>query len=551
MAVTLTDHRTIWNEADSITGWTGSPTLFTADPDPVESTGSIGYVVSTATVDAFFTGSSTDLTNKLVYVWTLPRGAMDTLANGGISIHVGDGTDRMAYHVGGSNYAGFRHTAGPSRWENFVLDQGNLPTAKTTRAGAEGSLGWNAITQIGATFKTLAKSVGGASNCFVDIIRIGDLSVNNGCVLSVTGGTSGDPGTFAQIAAADQSTANQVAHGLVRELAPGLYGVQGPLRFGNATGTAASWFEDKNAAVSFESRGLRTTVYGIYITDNGTGTTTFKLGTKVGTGSSATGADGCTLLVPSGVGAYFNSGSDTDVTDVFVYGTLFSGFTGGITTGAGQEFIDDTFAGCGTITATNTYLMNSTVSGSTVSANTSSLIWNNNTDPSGYLDGMSFSKGAAAHHAIEFGTSSPTTMTLNGLSFTGFGTSNNANDSVLHIKRTTGTVTINLVGVSGTVSYRTDGATVNLVNSTSLTLTGLKNPTEVRVFNAGTTTAIAGQEDVTTGTFTTGIDAATYTSVDISIISLGYQNLRILGVDVTSDISIPIQQVLDRQYLNP
>lgn len=85
----------------------------------------------------------------------------------------------------------------------------------------------------------------------------------------------------------------------------------------------------------------------------------------------------------------------------------------------------------------------------------------------------------------------------------------------------------------------------------TLTLTGLKNPTEVRVFDAGTTTEIGGQETVTSGTFTTQIDAGTYPDVDIAVISLGYQNTRLLGIDMSGgNVSIPVQQVLDRQYQN-
>lgn len=84
-----------------------------------------------------------------------------------------------------------------------------------------------------------------------------------------------------------------------------------------------------------------------------------------------------------------------------------------------------------------------------------------------------------------------------------------------------------------------------------LEMTGLKNPTEVRVFEAGTTLEIDGQDSVTSGTFSTQIDGGTYPSVDISIISLGYQNTRLLAVDVASgNISIPVQQVIDRQYAN-
>lgn len=83
-------------------------------------------------------------------------------------------------------------------------------------------------------------------------------------------------------------------------------------------------------------------------------------------------------------------------------------------------------------------------------------------------------------------------------------------------------------------------------------LTGLQNPTEVRVYDAGTTTEIAGTEDVTTGTFQASVDVSAYSSVDISILSLGYQNTRLLGVAVdAAGVSIPVQQQVDRQYLNP
>jgi hypothetical protein len=94
---------------------------------------------------------------------------------------------------------------------------------------------------------------------------------------------------------------------------------------------------------------------------------------------------------------------------------------------------------------------------------------------------------ANAIHAIEFGTSSPTSITLRGLDFSGFSASQDVNDSTFHVKRTSGTVTINLVNctsdVSLTNSYRTDGATVSIV----------QNPvtTKVRAVTA-TGTAISG-----------------------------------------------------------
>lgn len=85
-----------------------------------------------------------------------------------------------------------------------------------------------------------------------------------------------------------------------------------------------------------------------------------------------------------------------------------------------------------------------------------------------------------------------------------------------------------------------------------LRLTGLKNPTEVRVFDAGTTTELGGSENVTSGVFEFSYDPDEVSSVDIAVLSLGYQNLRYLAVPLgTSDTAIPVQQQLDRQYNNP
>lgn len=474
MATTVTDHRTVWDEADSVTGWTGgSPSLVTSDPNPVEPTGHIGNVVSTATVDCFFTGTATSLTNKLVYAWALPLGAMDTIALGGVAILAGDGTNRVGYHLAGSDVAVFRHNSGQPFYECLVLDQASLPTQKTVRAGLEASLAWSAITQIGVMFKTLQKSKGGVANCFVDIIRILDLSVNNGCAASISGGTSISPSTFDGFATLDaDSSTNLQSYGLCRKLGAGTYGLQGPIRFGIAG--AASWFADTNVTVVFEARGMRTTVYKLAVIDDGVlaNTSTFKLGTKVGSGVSATGKDGVVITAAAGVGWRFDAQTSAAVDNVFIYGSTFNGAEQGVKLQAGQEFIGGTISNSGAIDlGTGAVFTKNSVPGSTVAADASAVIWNNANDPDTFLDGTSISKGTAAHHAIEFGLTSPLTMTLRNMTFVGFNAANGATDSTLHIKRTTGTVTINVIGGT-TPSYKTAGATVNIVaNPVSVTIT--------------------------------------------------------------------------------
>jgi hypothetical protein len=98
-----------------------------------------------------------------------------------------------------------------------------------------------------------------------------------------------------------------------------------------------------------------------------------------------------------------------------------------------------------------------------IAADASAVVWDSSTDPDGYLEDMIFTKGANAHHAVEFGTSSPTSITVRGLESSGFNASNSQNDSFFYVARTSGTVTINVVGGTGNFSYKSAGATVVIV----------------------------------------------------------------------------------------
>jgi len=166
------------------------------------------------------------------------------------------------------------------------------------------------------------------------------------------------------------------------------------------------------------------------------------------------------------------------------------------------------------------------------------------------ISSSTFKKTAGTRHGIEIsGTAAD--ITLTDLTFTGYASSDGSTgNEAIYVNIASGSMTINVSGGT-TPSIRTAGATVTVVNSVTVTLTGLKNPSEVRVFNAGTTTERSGTgaEDVTGGTHAFSLPANT--SVDISVLSLGYQNMRILAYSTPTSATLPISQVLDRQYLNP
>jgi hypothetical protein len=452
MAVTVTDHRTVVSEADATGGWTGPGTVVTTDPAPVEATASLGATVGATIFDAFFTSAARNLTDAIVYCWVYPRSVTGntTDANGGLMVHLGDGTNRIAYKVNGADSAAFRHDVGPVFWQCLALDTQNRPASPVTRAGAVGSLNIAAITQIGTTVNSLVAAPGMNPTYLVDIIRLFDPAVNDACAITYTGGTSGDPGTFAEIATDDASTANLKAHGVFRRLGEGAYGCQAPIRFGNATGTASSWFEDKNATVIFEARGFQSGRYRIVLRDNGVGTTTFRLGTKIGTGPSAIGADGCSLITSEG--GLFDSATDTDVTDVFVYGTLFQGWSSGVRFRSPQEFISNIFSGCGAVEPNGAVMVNCSVINSSA---TRALLWNTNVDTDGRLDGCGF-VSAGTGHAIEFGADTPTTITLRGVSYAGYALTDGSTGNESVYNNSGKTITINVVG--GTVPTVRNGA---------------------------------------------------------------------------------------------
>lgn len=151
-------------------------------------------------------------------------------------------------------------------------------------------------------------------------------------------------------------------------------------------------------------------------------------------------------------------------------------------------------------------------------------------------------------HAIEIST--PGTYTFSGNKFAGYAVSNGSTGNEAIYNNSGGAVTLNITGGGSTPSIRNGAGASTTVNSNvQITLTGLVNPSEVRIFNAGTTTQIAGQENVTTGTFFFSVGAGV--QVDISILALNYQIQRIKAYSTTSDTTLPIQQIIDRQYLNP
>ena len=105
---------------------------------------------------------------------------------------------------------------------------------------------------------------------------------------------------------------------------------------------------------------------------------------------------------------------------------------------------------------------------------------------------------------------------------------------------------VTLVNGAATAGIINSGGVITLPLRT-LSLTGLQANSEIRVFEAGTTTELAGVED--SGT-TFSDDTIAVSSVDIVVHNINYEYIRITGADTTSNLSLPIQQRFDRSYSN-
>lgn len=209
-------------------------------------------------------------------------------------------------------------------------------------------------------------------------------------------------------------------------------------------------------------------------------------------------------------------------------------------------------------TLTNNKFINCAVQ----AVNTAAVKWNVDAQTSGKLDGSVFTSGGTGY-GVELGANCPAAITLTNVTFSGYSGTPGPNmvensgslDAAIH--NVSGkTITISVSGGS-TPSIRNDGSgsLTDVVSSVTITFTGMKDNTEVRVYNSSTGVQIAGIEDATDGSpgnRSFAWSAAPSLVVDYVIHSVSYETIRVNSYTVPSASgSIPIQQRIDRNYENP
>ena len=495
MAVTIVDNRVIVDDADTVTGWTPADGN---NPTRAEGTGSVAAAYNIATGTIYFTpGTPLDLDGDLLYVQSYTNALQNgwkeaTLSDSSHMLYMNDGTNELALAQAGSDRDVFKHLKGQVQFQSFLIDLDYLATKNTNGevlaiAGSVASFVKTSVNDVGGRYVTLSKALGGGDNCFCDIIRVDEVDSDGNTTtstsgLSIYGGGVGTEGTFAEIVLEDESVAADKGHGVIREYTAGAYGAQGIFKFGTTNTLGNAYFQDSDFVLTFENRDVNNDKFAVYVFGNATNTNSFQL--TNGTISSA------------GPGVTFDMSSDNidtlELIGISVLNTLnaISFPTDTITNSQTHEVTNCTFLNTGTITpgtvpfddntitnsnattnalsiTNNISALRTTISGYEGTAGTGALFWNVNEDPDGNLNNSSFTKGTAATHAIHFGSSSPATMTLRGIDFSGYNAADGNNDSTLYFADTGSdrTWTVNAVGCTGNISFRKEraGDTVNIV----------------------------------------------------------------------------------------
>jgi hypothetical protein len=427
--IDLAANDTNWEES-SASGWdTGGASTDDADYPYIQGGMAITQQCTKAAIAGLMVDAGSGLSlpaDGAYFVWQFFASStgLDTYANGGMRVMVGsDRANFKAWDVGGSDFA--RNPYGG--WMNHAVNTG---------VSVDDTVGSPTATEqyIGAAVKSLA-AIGKGNPHAVDAIRYG----RGSSIFEY--GEAANYCTFAGFAA--QNDNSTYMWGLIQAIAGGfLY--KGKMTLGTA-GNACD-FRDSNVSVLIDDTPKVTTNFNTIEVNNASSRVDWSNVFVTALGTASPGR----LVCNANADLNWDGCQFTDM----------GAFTLG---GTASEILNSIWNRCGLITVAGGKLNDSKILESSVAADASAVNWNVAVDPDGYLDDMTFSKGTNAHHAIEFGTSSPTTMTVRGMTSTGFNASNAQNDSTFYIARTSGTVTINVIGGTGNFSYKTAGATVVIV----------------------------------------------------------------------------------------
>ena len=358
---------------------------------------------------------------------------------------------------------------------------------------------------------------------------------NGSFALTINGGTSGTPETMVDVVADDVTN----GWGMVSNPIGSQFWFFAPTEWGNATTVAEHAFTAENEQWNWigDNAGGRPLGVGNFpfrVVGNATDAGSFIISNIV--------------VVNTGTGVDLDL-ADTDIDILEIDECSFTGLASCLapTVGGTSRFVTDTtFILCGLVTHNGASMNGSSIIESTVATDTGALRYNVASDPNGETDDMTFVKGAAAHHACEFGTSAPLTMTLTNWTVEGFSVSDGDDDSVLLFPDTGGDVTwtLNHVGTTGTMSFKKvrAGDTVNVTATVPITVTAkfgavAVEGARVRVEETDGTLIVEGTTNAS-GVFSDSVNYGGDLAVNVIVRLKGFQFFDAVDTITSTGLSV-------------
>lgn len=526
-----TDLRTELNSCDAITGFTGDGSVSVDNTTGFvyQGTNSISTQHSNTDEHVYTTsiGGTIDLSDATVYM-ILKDNLVQTAANGGVQIVLQSGTNRPGYGVGGNDDPGMPLDVFWNSYKLDVTERANAPYSNNYQ-GTAASYAPASTNAVGLGTVHLAKAQGNVDNIKLDRFSY---HLNGNYAIRINGGTVGTPETMVDVVG--DSVTN--GWGLFANPIGSQFTFHGPTEFGEPAANADVYFEAIDEQWTLVGGAVGATHFPFRFVANATDTISFTFDTVSITGT--------------GTRAEWDM-SDTNIDTLTLKDVTFTDI-GAITmlpNTATRDLQNVIFNNCDRV-----YLDTVSASGITFNGTTDAngAILLDTTAQTALQTGFVFNSDGTGH-AIEI-TASGSTFAFNSFAFNGYGADGTTDAAIFN--NSGGLVTINVSG-GGTVPtvLNSAGSSTTINVSNTITLTGLENNTEVRLYEgtlatASTATELDGIENSLGDVVLT--HSAAGQNAYITIVDLETEIEYIIFTPLpASDLEIPVNQRTDRTYENP
>jgi hypothetical protein len=509
--INLAETNTNWNDVNQAGGGGAN----SAEVDfAIQGTNAITRQVNNTRRGVLYdTGSTVTLgADEHIFVWTVcaTPGIADIKSNGGVRVSIGTSTNNYYdFYVNGSD----------------TLPKGGMKNYAVYYAAASASLQNGSPGANPQFFGAQASTVGTAKgdNFACDAIR-------RGTGFYITEGDATTPITFVSASIVNDSNANRYG---ILSAGGGGYNLKGRFVIGQDPNlnTTQSYFDDANTFVTFVGTDYTKDDFTQIIIDHPS--TFFKLSGINFTGVNTFNAGQIVFNNSSTTGSFINCNLNT-IGKTFLQANV-------VVSGSG-------WASCDTVFQSGSTLFDSAFR-TTVGASASILV----DDPSLIRQCVFDNEGSK--HGIEVIVTG--SYVFNANLFSNFDSGSNANEALyFNPPGGTGDLTLQLTNGGTNINFRNaSSGTVTIENNATITITGVEDNTEIRVLSTidldpgGGQLELAGIENTSGGSWPFTLEIGTV--VDIALISLQYQNLRINNFTITQTQDLPVSQRFDRNYSNP